>query len=580
MKSSAPSGPQLTGRHERLLGRTVMVSALTFASRILGFVRESLSAALFGDKSAIFDAFVTAWRLPNLFRRFLGEGALSTALVTRLTEVDHTHGVEAGRALFWRTLRLVLGILTLVAAGAMALAHFLPDLLSDARLTSLLGPSHGAVLELSIRVMPFVVLVCLAAILTGALQVRGHFWSTMLAPVCLNVGWILALVVVGLHFGWTSPFEARPGGGLSAPEAARQLDMTRWLAWGILAAGTLQLFCQVPALFTTGFAGRFGRGAAKVKASAWSVLRESAPLAFGAAVYQINVMVDGFMAISLLEEGGAAVHYYANRVQQFPLAMVALAATSSVFPRLKELGHLGDLKGLARLHRETQLGIAFLAVPASLGLFTLSYPVSEVLFEHGAFESAGTARLSGALAVLALAIFPVGAVTLISRAFYALGDYRTPVAVSAVALVVNVTLNWVLVTRFDLDVQGLAGATVATSWLSVALLLPRLRRALHVKASTAGDQAPGDGAAPVFATSSEASFWVQLAKMVVCAVLSSAAAYTVDASILTLGPREAVWLQALGVAAATAVALFVYFGLALKLGLPQLALLRQHKRMR
>lgn len=556
----APDEPSVTGRHERLLGRTVMVSALTLVSRVLGFVRESLSAALFGDKTGIFDAFVTAWRLPNLFRRFLGEGALSTALVTRLTEVDHSHGVASGRLLFWRTLRLVLGILTLVAAAGMALAWLLPELLPAARLAALFGPDWPAVLELTIRVMPFVVLVCLAAIVTGALQVRGHFFATMLAPVCLNVGWILALVVIGLHFGWRSPFEEAPDGGLSAPERARQLDMVRWLAWGILAAGTLQLACQVPALFRAGFIGRIGRGAAQVRASAWSVLRESAPLAFGAAVYQINVMVDGFMAVSLLEEGGATVHYYANRVQQFPLALVAMAATASVFPRLKELGHQGDFAGLARLHRETQLGIAFLAVPASLGLYALSYPVAEVLFEHGAFSAEGTARLSGALAYLALAIFPVGAVTLLARAFYALGDYRTPVAVSSVALVVNIVLNWVLVTRFDLDVRGLALATVATSWLSVVLLLPRLRRAV--------------GPVPADAVSTMGVFG-QLGIMVGCAAVAALLAVVVDRVLLGLAEGPApVWLQAVAVSAATAAAGGAYFGLAARAGLPQLALVR------
>lgn len=544
-----------------------MVSIMTFLSRVLGFVRESLSAALFGDKTAIFDAFVTAWRLPNLFRRFLGEGALSTALVTRLTEVDHSHGVEAGRALFWRTLRLVLGILTLVAAGGMATAYLLPDLVSSARLTKLFGPDHQAVLELTIRLMPFVVLVCLAAILTGALQVRGHFWSTMLAPVCLNVGWILALVIVGMHFGWQSPFADAPGGGLSAPERARQLEMTRWLAWGILAAGTLQLACQVPALFTTGFAGRFGSGVSAVKTSAWTVLRESAPLAFGAAVYQINVMVDGFMAVSLLEEGGATVHYYANRVQQFPLAMVALAATSSIFPRLKELGHIGDYKGLGRLHHQTQLGIAFLALPASLGLFALSYPISEVLFEHGAFGSAGTARLSGALAILALAIFPVGAVTLISRAFYSLGNFRTPVGVSTIALVVNITLNYVLVTRFDLDVRGLALATVATAWLSVFILLPKLRRALAVRHP---DQPPSDLPALT-------SAWLQLAKMLVAAVLVALIARGVFAGTVALAGDlgTSAWLRAGGLALAGGCAMLAYFGLATALGLPQLGLLKE-----
>ena len=558
--------PSVEGRHNRLFSRTLMVSVMTFVSRILGFVRESMSGALFGDKSGIFDAFVTAWRLPNLFRRFLGEGALSTALVTRLTEVDHSHGVEAGRALFWRTLRLVFGLLTLVALGGMLTAVYLPNVLSDMRLTKMLGNEWQVVLELTMRVMPFVVLVCLAAILSGALQVRGHFWSTMLAPVCLNVGWIVALIVVGVHFGWQSPFESAPDGGLVREERARQLDMARWLVWGILAAGSLQFLCQVPALYTTGFLGRFGRGAASFQASAWTVLRDSAPLAFGAAVYQVNVMVDGFMAISMLSEGGPTVHYYANRVQQFPLAMVALAATSSVFPRLKELGHLGDMKGLRRLHDQTQLGIAFLALPASLGLFALAYPIAQVLFEHGAFQAQGTARLSGALAIFALAIFPVGAVTLLSRAFYSIGDFRTPVAVSTVALVSNITLNWILIRVFELDVQGLALATVGSSWLSVFLLLPRLRKALNVNVALPGAQ----------------RVWLQLTKMLGAALASAALAWGVQRWAMQLGGELAMadWYRAVVLALVGPLAVVAYFWMANRLGLPQLAMLRDRMQAR
>ena len=164
------------------------------------------------------------------------------------------------------------------------------------------------------------------------------------------------------------------------------------------------------------------------------------------------------------------------------------------------------------------------------------------------------------MAYLALAIFPVGAVTLLARAFYALGDYRTPVLVSSVALVVNIVLNWILVTRFDLDVRGLALATVATSWLSVVLLLPRLRRAV--------------GPMPVDAISTQGVL-TQLSIMVACALAAALLALGVDRALLGLveGPAP-VWLQAVAVSAATATAAVAYFGLAARAGLPQLALVR------
>lgn len=528
---------------------------MTLFSRILGFVREVISAALFGDKAGIFDAFITAWRIPNLFRRFLGEGALSTALVTRLTEADHSEGVEAGRALFLSTVRLVAGILAVLAASCMLLAHFLPDLVSHALLIDVLGKDWNPVLELTVRVMPFVVLVCLAALFAGALQVRDRFFATMLAPVFFNAGWILALVVIGMHFGWTSPFQAAPGqAALPAPEFARQLEMTRWLAWGVLAAGVLQLACQVPALFAAGFFG--GGKAAPDRAGAWRVFRTSAPLAFGAAIYQINVMVDGFMAEGLLPDGGPTAHYYANRVQQFPFALIALAAMSSIFPKLKVHGHKGEWRELTRLHDRAQFGVAFLALPASVGLFLFARPISALLFEHGAFGPEGTARVSAALSMLALALLPAGAVSLVTRAFYALDDFRTPVIVSAVLLVMNIGLNVAFVVGVGMDVEGLALATAITSWLNLVVLLPVLRRRLGRAA-----EATGGGLEPARGVSS-------LVLMLVASLAAGALARL--AGMATSGAGE---LASLG--AAALVGAGSYFALAAALRLPEWLALRE-----
>ena len=202
------------------------------------------------------------------------------------------------------------------------------------------------------------------------------------------------------------------------------------------------------------------------------VLRRAAPLAFGAAVYQINVMVDGFMAEGLLEDGGPTLHYYANRVQQFPLALVAIAATSAVFPALQAYGQKGDLLSLRRLHDQTQRAVAFLAVPAAVGLAILAQPILSVTFEHGAFGPEGVARASGALGWLALAVLPAGATGLVARAFYSIGDFRTPVWISAFALLLNIGLNTLFLVGWGMDVDGLALATAITSWLGLAVMLP------------------------------------------------------------------------------------------------------------
>lgn len=189
-------------RHRRLARRTALVSSLTLVSRVLGYVREMVSAALFGDRSGIYDAFITAWRVPNLFRRFLGEGALSTSFQTALTGVDEDHGEGAGRTLFTRTLRLLLGLVVGLCLLVMAVVVLMPDRMPVTG-WAWLGQDPGPVRDLTLRVMPFVVLICVSALVTGALHVRGRFAAPAIAPAAMNVVWIVTLLVIAAAFGWS-----------------------------------------------------------------------------------------------------------------------------------------------------------------------------------------------------------------------------------------------------------------------------------------------------------------------------------------------------------------------------------------
>ncbi len=487
----------VVGRHQGLVLRTAIVSLLTLASRLAGFVRETLAASLFGDASPINDAFVTAWRVPNLFRSLLGEGAMSASLQTALTQEDAERGLAAGRSLFWALARIV-GLLSLgLCALVMLAAWLMPDHLPFTA-WAWLGSDPAPVRELVVRMMPFVVFVCLAAVVGGALQVRGHFASTALAPVLMNLWWITALFLVIHQFG----FEARSD---PAAEYDRQMEIARRLAWYVLVAGVILLGVQLPALRGRGLLGRLdpasgrrtraggiaavpGASAAAHESAAgeraalvarvWSVLRNATPLALGAAVYQVNVMVDGLMAESLLSNGGPSILYYATRVQQLPMSLVSVAATAAVFPSLAALGHERRHDELRKLHDDTHLAIAFAALPAALGLLVFAAPVMSVCFEHGAFGAEGVARGAGCLRALALAILPAGAAGLVARTYYALGDFRTPVRVSIGVLLLNIGLNVALVVGLGMDVDGLALSTAICAWVNLLLLLPGLRRQL------------------------------------------------------------------------------------------------------
>jgi len=474
-----PSRPP--DRHRRLGLRAALVSSLTLVSRVLGYAREMLAAALFGDTSGVFDAFLTAFRVPNLFRRFLGEGALAVSFQTALTEVDESHGESAGAVLFRKTLGLLMVVSFILSLLVMAAVSMAPDQLPGTE-WSWLGADPDAVRDLTIRVMPFLVLVCLSSLVTGALHVRGKFGAPAFAPAAMNLAWIATLLVIAWHFGWGDRSEY---GAESMADVERHMAMARWLAWGLLMAGVVQLLIQWPALRAAGLLGRPGGLSALPEGAAGpgEVLRRSAPLALGAAVYQINVMVDGLMAESLLSNGGPTAHYYANRVQQFPLALVAIAATSAVFPALQQLGHRRELAALRRLHDRTHLAIAAVALPAAVGLFVLARPVVEVSFEHGAFGPEGVDRTTRALKALCFAIVPAGATGLVARTYYSVGDFSTPVKVSAAMLVLNGLLNVLFLVGLGMDVEGLAAATAVTSALNVAMLLPGLSRLLGLPKS-------------------------------------------------------------------------------------------------
>ncbi|HPF15240.1 MAG TPA: lipid II flippase MurJ, partial [Planctomycetota bacterium] len=290
-QDSSPDSPHasdrdITSRHRRLGRRTVWISAMTLVSRILGFIRETLSAALFGDRSPVFDAFITAWRIPNMLRRFLGEGALATSFQTALTEVDGDQGSAAGAALFRSTARQLVWILFAVTAILVGGVLLVPDHMPFTG-WAWLGSDPEPVRLLAARVMPFLILICLAALVGGGLQVRGHFTAPALAPAAMNLVWIGTLVGLGLGFGYSAEHMVDP---------SRHLAMAKWLAWGVLLSGLAQLVVQIPALYRVGLLGvpapLVGPPAGAVRGVLW----RSLPMALGAAVYQINVMVDGLMA--------------------------------------------------------------------------------------------------------------------------------------------------------------------------------------------------------------------------------------------------------------------------------------------
>jgi putative peptidoglycan lipid II flippase len=537
----------IVGRHKRLVRRTALIAGLTALSRVLGYGREVLTAMLFGDKSAIYDAFVTAWRVPNLFRRLLGEGAVSTSLQSTMTETDAELGLDAGRALMWETLRLAFWILLAICALVMGGVWLMSDTMPSTG-WRWLGQDAAAMRELTLDVTPYVIVICLAGLIGGALAVRGKFTMASAGPGVMNLIAIVTLVIIGLHFGWSG---VGPEDGVEG--RVRHLDMARWFSWGLVFSGVAQLAMLVPEMRSAQLLSR-AHDLARHRRDAWIVLRTSLPLALGAAVYQVNVLVDSFMANNMLSTGGASTYYYANRIQQLPLALVATAATSAVFPALKALGHKREFNEMRKLHDQTHLAIAFIGLPASIGLFVLATPIVSVLLEHGEFGPEGVARTASAMRMLCIALLPAGAVGLIGRAYYALGDFKTPVRVSIASLLLNIVLNAVFILVFDMDTAGLALATAISCWLNVFVLVPGLLRRLR---ADAGHDVVGI-----------ADFKMRALKMLIASGLCGLAAWTAH----TLLARTQHSIGALAVAILAGLA--AYIGAAQVLALPEWASVR------
>ena len=320
--------------------------------------------------------------------------------------------------------------------------------------------------------------------------------------------------------------------------------MVQALGWGVLTAGLFQLALQFPSLRSSGLL-LAGAVDPEARVRAKRVLRDALPLAVGAAVYQINVLIDGWMAEGLLSDGGPTLYYYANRLQQLPMALISISATTAAFPALLVLGQSGDLGGLRELHDKTQRGVVYLLLPAAVGLYILAGPEISALLEHGEFGSEGVTRATPALQYLTLGLLPAGAALLATRVYISMGDKRTPVVLSIASLGLNTGLNVFFLTVLEWDIEGLALGTAISSWLHLALLLRGHRRLGLPKTLEGTTSLLGRillaslamGAVAYFVEANLRDLWGQIGSLC-AAICAGAAAYFLFAGILRIQTQK------------------------------------------
>ncbi len=438
----------------KLLKSTATVGGATIASRILGFVRDVVLARMFGASGAT-DAFFLAFRIPNLMRRLFAEGSFSLAFVPVLSEYRAAGDRHALRDLLDHVAGTLLAVLLVITALGMlmapaVLAIFAPGWFIEGR-----DEFHLSADMLRIT-FPYILLISLTAFAGGILNTYERFLVPALTPVLLNLSLIAAAWLLSAH--------------LQVPVMA--------LAWGVLAAGFIQLGVQLPALARLGLLPR----------PRWDwrhsgvrrILKLMVPTLLGSSAAQVNILFDSIIA-TFLVTGSVSWLYYSDRLLEFPLGVFGIALATVILPSLSRK-HAEKSEEAFSQTMDWALRLSLLiTIPAAAGLVVLSAPILVTLFQYQAFRPEDVAMASLSLKAYALGLPAFIAVKVLAPGYYARQDPKTPVKISLIAMGSNMAMNIILVggmlwAGFSGPHAGLALASSFSAFLNAGLLYRGLRR--------------------------------------------------------------------------------------------------------
>ena len=423
------------------------LAGATLASRILGLARDTVYANFMGT-TAVASAFMLAFQVPNLFRRLLGEGALSAAFIPIFKRKE----VEEGEREMWRAANAVLSGLFISASAVSALAMLG---ISLALAVHAFRPETELMLSLLRIMFPYTLLVCLAAALIGMANARNQFFIPALGASALNV-----VMIASVWF--------------LAPQLGKTLDRQIFaLAIGVVVAGVAQAAFQLPGLYREGF--RFQWVSPWRDATVREVVQKMAPASIGVAAFQINLLVTQTFSF-WFEKDIVSIFYFATRLMEFPQGMFGISLATYLLPTLSGLASKKEY-GEFRSTLKQGLGyLAFVNLLAGSMAFGLATPIVRLIFEHGKFGPDATVRVAGVLMALAPGLFFFSAVNILARAFYALQDIKTPMKISLFCLGINLVFALILVQRFR--EIGLGTANTISAVFNASLLLFALRKKL------------------------------------------------------------------------------------------------------
>ncbi len=500
------------------------MAGATLLSRLLGMVRVIIYARFMGD-GPIASAFVYAFQIPNLFRRLLGEGALTAAFIPLFKNKEKTEGDKA----MWHTANAVVS--ALVVASALVVGLVMLGL-SAVLMWGEFDTHTRLMLELLRVVFPYMLLVCLAAVFMGMLNSRGHFFIPAMGATLLNVVMIATVLLVAPRWG---------------DDLGEQIFA---LAFGVLVAGVAQAAFQVPYLYREGYRLRWV--APWRNDSVREVVRKMIPATIGVAAFQFNIIITQTLAFWVERASGTQIvasFEYAVRLMELPQGVFGVSLATFLLPTLAGLA--AD-KQFPEFRENLRRGMGYLffvnAIAAAM-LMVLAEPMVRLLFQHGAFTADSTRRASFALMCLAPSLLTYSAVNVMARAFYAMGDTKVPMQISAVCLCLNIVVLLPLIFIFPkgLEAGALGVANALSSLLNVGLLSYALKRKM-----------------PKWEVQ---SLLRPFAGMLLAAVVAGGVAWFLHGQWVANLGYETVWLKIGEVFAPAIVAALVYWGITAAIGL-------------
>ncbi len=421
----------------------------TATSRILGFVRDILVAGAFGTGAAI-QAFIVAFRIPNLMRHMVAEGAASSAFVPVLSE----YLANKKREEFWDLvnvlLNLILASLMLIVVIGIFAAPVIVRIIAPGFTTD--HYQLNLAIGLTRTIFPYILLIGLAAYAMGILNSLKHFSLPAFAPAFLNIAIISAILL------------CRPNVSVST------------LAFAVLVGGALQLAIQIPMLYKKGMRLKWPLSFRHPAAKKVGLLL--LPRTLSAAVYQLNVLIDTMLASLhwIVGAGGIAALWFSNRLIQFPTAVFGTSLATAALPNLSQQFARGEIDKFKETINFLLKAMFLIMIPATIGIMVLGLPIVRVLFERGEFTPYSTSITHTALLFYAFGLFSYPGIKIMVYSFYSMQDTMTPVKTASIALFINVILNVILM--WPLKIGGLALATSIAGIFNFSYLLFMLKRRL------------------------------------------------------------------------------------------------------